>query len=38
MEETMGEVTDEFQGNKVEVLTAEDVEQWKPEWKLNHPD
>ena len=38
MEETMGEVADESQGNKVEVLTAADVKKWKPQWKLNHID
>lgn len=29
MEETMGEVLEEFQGGKVDVLTARDVEKWK---------
>ncbi|MBZ4658093.1 MAG: Cobaltochelatase [Desulfacinum sp.] len=34
MEETMGEVQEEFQGGKVDVLTARDVEKWKMEWKI----
>ena len=34
MEETMGEVTDEFQGNKVEVLTSDKVEKWHYKWRL----
>jgi cobaltochelatase CobN len=34
MEETMGSVTEEFQGSKVEVLTAGDVEKWQPKWRL----
>jgi cobaltochelatase CobN len=34
MEESMGDVTDEFQGNKVEVLTSDDVENWNYKWRL----
>lgn len=34
MEEIMGDVTEEFQGAKVDVLTADDVEKWRPEWRL----
>jgi cobaltochelatase CobN len=34
MEETMGEVQEEFQGGKVDVLTVKDVEKWKMEWKI----
>ena len=34
MEESMGIVTEEFQGGKVEVLTAEDVEKWRFQWRL----
>jgi cobaltochelatase CobN len=34
MEETIGEVLEEFQGGKVDVLTARDVEKWKMEWKI----
>jgi cobaltochelatase CobN len=29
----MGDVEGEFQGSKVEILTARDVEKWKPKWK-----
>ena len=36
MEEIMGDVTDEFQGGKVEVMTAGDVEKWKLGWKLSN--
>jgi len=35
MEETMGEVTEEFQGAKVDVMTAKDVEKWQPKWKID---
>ena len=34
MEETKGEVTDEFQGNKVEVLTSDKVEKWNYKWRI----
>jgi cobaltochelatase CobN len=34
MEEIMGEVDGEFQGSKVEVLTAGDVEKWKLGWRV----
>ncbi len=34
MEEIMGEVKEEFQGGKVDVLTAADVDVWKQKWKL----
>ncbi|RLB92941.1 MAG: cobaltochelatase subunit CobN [Deltaproteobacteria bacterium] len=34
MEEIMGNVNEEFQGGKVDVLTAGDVDKWEPEWRL----
>jgi outer membrane receptor for ferrienterochelin and colicin len=34
MEEIMGDVDGEFQGSKVEVLAAGDVEKWTMRWKL----
>ncbi len=34
MEECIGEVREEFQGSKVEVMTAADVEEWQPVWRL----
>ena len=34
MEENLGEVREEFQGSKVEVMTANDVEKWQPAWRL----
>ncbi|ADW19232.1 Cobaltochelatase [Desulfobulbus propionicus DSM 2032] len=34
MEESIGEVREEFQGSKVEVMTAADVEKWRPVWRL----
>ena len=34
LEETMGRVDEEFQGAEVEVLTAKDVDKWKPGWTL----
>ncbi len=34
MEERIGEVGEEFQGSKVEVLTARDVEKWQHTWRL----
>lgn len=33
MEELMGETCGEFQGSRVDVLTARDVNQWNPKWK-----
>ena len=36
MEETMGEVTGEFQGSRVEMLTSRDVEKWNPKWRLKN--
>lgn len=35
MEEGMGDVAGEFQGNKVEVLTANQVDKWVLKWRLN---
>jgi cobaltochelatase CobN len=35
MEESMGEVREEFQGSKVEVMTSTDVSTWDLGWKLN---
>ncbi|WP_419655726.1 cobaltochelatase subunit CobN [Desulfosarcina variabilis] len=35
MEEAMGEVTEAFQGAKVDVMTAKDVEKWQPKWKID---
>jgi cobaltochelatase CobN len=32
LEESMGQVEEEFQGADVEVLTAGDVEKWRPGW------
>ena len=34
MEEMIGEVTQEFQGSKVDVMTAKDVDKWQPKWNL----
>ena len=34
MEEIMGEVSDEFQGGKVEVLGVDKVEKWQHEWRI----
>ncbi len=34
MEETIGEVDEEYQGNAVDILTASDVEKWKRKWKI----
>ena len=33
MEEVMGETREEFQGSRVDVMTARDVEKWNPKWK-----
>nr|WP_320012536.1 cobaltochelatase subunit CobN [uncultured Desulfobulbus sp.] len=38
MEEQIGEVREEFQGSKVEVMTAADVEKWQPKWKIERTD
>jgi cobaltochelatase CobN len=35
MEEEMGDVTEEFQGSRVEVMTKEDVKVWNPKFKLD---
>lgn len=35
LEEDLGQVTEEFQGAKVDVLTAKDVEKWSPGWTIN---
>ena len=34
MEEQIGDVTEEFQGNQVDVMTREDVKTWNPKFKL----
>jgi cobaltochelatase CobN len=34
MEEVMGDVREEFQGSKVEMMTAKDVEKWDLGWKI----
>jgi len=34
MEERIGEVSEAFQGSRVEVLTARDVAKWRPVWRL----
>jgi cobaltochelatase CobN len=34
MEEIMGEVQVEFQGSKIDVMTAAQVEKWQPKWRL----
>ncbi len=34
MEETMGDVKDEFQGSRVDVITSRDVDKWQPKFKL----
>ena len=35
MEEAMGEVSEEFQGGKVEVLGTDQVDKWQHEWRIN---
>jgi cobaltochelatase CobN len=35
MEEIIGEVREEFQGAKVDVMTAKDVEKWNHKWKID---
>ena len=34
MEDAMGEVTGEFQGAQVEILTSKQVDKWNPKWSL----
>lgn len=34
MEDIMGDVQEEFQGGKVDVLTSRDVEKWDYKWKI----
>jgi cobaltochelatase CobN len=34
MEEVMGDVREDFQGGKVEMMTAKDVEKWDFKWKI----
>lgn len=36
MEEIMGEVSEEFQGGKVEVLGADMVDKWQHEWRIGN--
>ena len=35
MEESMGEVDGEFQGNRVDLLTSGDVEKWNYQWRID---
>jgi cobaltochelatase CobN len=35
IEETMDDVKADFQGSQVEVLTSKNVEQWRPQWRIN---
>ena len=35
MEESMGVVEGEFQGSQVDVITADQVDKWRPGWRLN---
>jgi len=35
MEERMGDVREEFQGSKVDVLGADDVDKWQLEWRIS---
>ena len=35
LEESLGQVSEEFQGAKVDVLTAKDVEKWSPGWTID---
>lgn len=35
MEERMGDVSEEFQGSQVEVITADQVDTWKKEWSID---
>ena len=30
----MGEVLEEFQGSKIDVMTAAQVAKWQPKWRL----
>ena len=34
MEEIMGEVQEDFQGNKVEIIKADDVDKWHLKWRF----
>lgn len=34
MEESMGEVSDSFQGGKVEIMRADSVDKWQLAWRL----
>ena len=34
MEEIMGEVSEEFQGSRVDVMTTDAVEKWQPKWSI----
>lgn len=36
MEEVMGNVDGEYQGSKVEVLTAADVKKWDMGWRIGN--
>ncbi len=36
MEEQMGDVKEEFQGSRVDVMTKEDVNTWNPKFKLTN--
>ena len=38
MEERMGDVLEEFQGGKVDVMTSRDVERWAPQWRMEAVD
>lgn len=38
MEERIGDVDEEYQGNTVDILTASEVEKWKPNWRLKDAD
>lgn len=38
MEENIGDVDDEYQGNAVEIMTASDVDKWQPKWQLKEKD
>ncbi len=37
MEEIMGDVKEEFQGGKVDVMTDADVEKWNVKWRVARP-
>jgi len=36
MEEQMGDIKEEFQGGRVDVMTQKDVSKWKPKFKLTN--